>query len=245
MIQFLRKIRQKLLVENKLNKYLIYAIGEIVLVVIGILIALQINNWNERKKLKNHERELLTHVLEDIAQDSLTIVNVMDLRDKIMEVHQSVFDYTKNLKDSSQVGDLDLLRRTFHDKLITKENNPNLSKEVMNQDLSKQIQEYYNAINLAEFVMNNNNTIIENKVRPFLGEKQLLIYGNQLEDLEINQLHLIDRYRFFLEIRNEQMQQLLFESGIKLYALRNWGITASKENDKLKKSINDYLSSND
>ena len=50
MIKFFRKIRQNLLVENKTGKYLKYAIGEIVLVVIGILIALQINNWNENRK---------------------------------------------------------------------------------------------------------------------------------------------------------------------------------------------------
>ena len=50
MIKFLRRIRQKLLSENKISKYVLYAIGEIFLVVIGILIALQINNWNETRK---------------------------------------------------------------------------------------------------------------------------------------------------------------------------------------------------
>jgi hypothetical protein len=51
MIKFFRKIRQKLLTENKFSKYLIYAIGEILLAVIGILIALRINNWNKELKL--------------------------------------------------------------------------------------------------------------------------------------------------------------------------------------------------
>lgn len=50
MIKFFRKVRQKLLNENKFSKYLIYTIGEIVLLVIGILIALQINNWNEHQR---------------------------------------------------------------------------------------------------------------------------------------------------------------------------------------------------
>ncbi len=50
MIKFFRKIRQKTLTENKFSKYLLYAIGEIILVVIGILIALQVNNWNEKRK---------------------------------------------------------------------------------------------------------------------------------------------------------------------------------------------------
>jgi len=50
MIKFFRKIRRQLLTENRFSKYLLYAIGEIVLVVIGILIALQINIWNENRK---------------------------------------------------------------------------------------------------------------------------------------------------------------------------------------------------
>jgi len=49
MIKFFRKIRQNLLLENKTAMYFKYAIGEIILVVIGILIALRINNWNETK----------------------------------------------------------------------------------------------------------------------------------------------------------------------------------------------------
>lgn len=50
MLKFFRKIRQGLLTENKISKYLIYAIGEIALVMIGILLALQVNNWNEQAK---------------------------------------------------------------------------------------------------------------------------------------------------------------------------------------------------
>ena len=55
MIIFFRKIRQRLLTENKFSKYLLYAIGEIALVMIGILLALQVNNWNEDQKIKRQE----------------------------------------------------------------------------------------------------------------------------------------------------------------------------------------------
>lgn len=55
-----------MLTENKFSKYLLYAIGEIVLVVIGILIALQINNWNETRKIKKVEKEILNVLLEDL-----------------------------------------------------------------------------------------------------------------------------------------------------------------------------------
>ena len=73
MIKFFRKIRQKLLTQNKFSKYLFYAIGEIVLVVIGILIALQINNWNELKKNTNKEFYLLQQLQKEFEKDSSLI----------------------------------------------------------------------------------------------------------------------------------------------------------------------------
>ena len=69
MIKFFRKIRQNLLAENKFSKYLIYAIGEIVLVVIGILIALQINNWNEQRKQNNLEESTLIELKANLLAD--------------------------------------------------------------------------------------------------------------------------------------------------------------------------------
>ena len=69
MIKFFRKIRQSLLAENKFSKYLIYAIGEIALVVIGILIALQINNWNEERKKETLMITNIKSIAEDIQAD--------------------------------------------------------------------------------------------------------------------------------------------------------------------------------
>lgn len=60
MIKFFRKIRYNLMETGKTGKYFKYAIGEIILVVIGILIALSINNWNETRKLQNEELKLLS-----------------------------------------------------------------------------------------------------------------------------------------------------------------------------------------
>ncbi|MGX1927932.1 DUF6090 family protein [Flagellimonas sp. 2504JD4-2] len=65
MIKFFRRIRQKLLSENKFSKFLLYAIGEIILVVIGILIALQINTWNENRKEMESQRKLFANLQID------------------------------------------------------------------------------------------------------------------------------------------------------------------------------------
>ena len=64
MINFFRKTRKKLADDNKPLKYLRYAVGEIVLVVIGILIALQINNWNEGRKDRVLEKKLLENLTD-------------------------------------------------------------------------------------------------------------------------------------------------------------------------------------
>ena len=69
MIKFFRKIRQNLLSEGNTAKYIKYAFGEIILVVFGILIALQINNWNEEKKLKKEEIRFLQNFKTSLKSD--------------------------------------------------------------------------------------------------------------------------------------------------------------------------------
>jgi hypothetical protein len=66
MIKFFRNIRQRLLSESKLSKYLLYAIGEIILVVIGILLALQLNNWNQERQAHAEECNILSSLLDDL-----------------------------------------------------------------------------------------------------------------------------------------------------------------------------------
>jgi len=76
MIKLFRNIRQTLIMENKTSKYLKYAIGEIVLVVIGILIALQINNWNETRKARVREVEILKDFQKGLEFDILQIDSI-------------------------------------------------------------------------------------------------------------------------------------------------------------------------
>lgn len=77
MIKFFRKIREKLLQEHRFSKYLLYAIGEIVLVVIGILIALQINNWNENRINSNKETIVLANIHKEFVQNKKQLDSVV------------------------------------------------------------------------------------------------------------------------------------------------------------------------
>ncbi|MGB5403831.1 MAG: DUF6090 family protein, partial [Robiginitalea sp.] len=69
MIKFFRKIRYDLMEKNNTGKYLKYAIGEIVLVVIGILIALQLNAWKEEIEAKEELKASMNSMLDDLIQD--------------------------------------------------------------------------------------------------------------------------------------------------------------------------------
>ena len=69
MINFFRRIRHKLINELKLGRYMLYAFGEILLIVLGILIALQINNWNERNKTLVKEESLLLTLDRDFSSN--------------------------------------------------------------------------------------------------------------------------------------------------------------------------------
>lgn len=86
MIKFFRKIRQKLLTENKsaspagrFSKYLIYATGEIVLVVIGILIALQINNWNQNRINEDLAIQYYNLLLDDAREEKVIIESIIKI----------------------------------------------------------------------------------------------------------------------------------------------------------------------
>ena len=89
MIKFFRKIRQQLLTENKLSKYLFYAIGEIVLVVMGILIAVSVNNWNETQKDKTIEQKVLNTLNSDFTS------NITQLQGNIDETEEMVGNIKK------------------------------------------------------------------------------------------------------------------------------------------------------
>ena len=94
MTKFFRKIRQNSIKENKTINYLKYAFGEIILVVIGILIALQINNWNERRKNKATEQQLLTSLLQEFETNLAILDNTIETNTKIFETCVKIGDFT-------------------------------------------------------------------------------------------------------------------------------------------------------
>jgi len=104
MIKFFRKIRQGLLTENKFSKYLLYAIGEIILVVIGILIALQINTWNESRKDRMLEKKQLENLADNLKQN-----------EALMEYRIRFINYFRD--EGQHIIDIIDQKKPYHDSL--------------------------------------------------------------------------------------------------------------------------------
>ena len=80
MLKLFRKIRQRLVKENKFSKYLLYAIGEIILVMVGILLALQVNNWNNNRADRNQEVKYLNNIQLDLQKDLKSLAFQINFR---------------------------------------------------------------------------------------------------------------------------------------------------------------------
>jgi hypothetical protein len=85
MIGFFRRIRRKLANENQFVKYSRYAIGEVLLVVIGILIALQVNNWNEQRKMDSKEKSFLMAIHEEFLKNKIQLDLALSQHNKALQ----------------------------------------------------------------------------------------------------------------------------------------------------------------
>ncbi len=115
MLKFFKKNRQFLLSENKFSKYLIYALGEIFLVVFGILIAVQINNWNETRK-KEIQREIYEVSLINELENDIAHLKNLDSRNSIKK--KSIENYLNYY--NSENPNLDILHNKLDSVISTK-----------------------------------------------------------------------------------------------------------------------------
>jgi len=128
MIEFFRKIRQNLLSEGKTGKYLKYAFGEIILVVIGILIALQINNWNENRKNKIDEADYYCRILDDFKiTEKLVNESLEGITNRIEISKKIIVDLNKTPNNKSEI---------LNDFLITLRQNVFVPSNIAFEDLT-------------------------------------------------------------------------------------------------------------
>jgi hypothetical protein len=154
MISLLRKIRQKLLVEGKTSQYFKYAIGEIILVVIGILIALSINNWNENRKTSAQVKNILSALHSDLVQDTILITKKLP---GIAEQYQ--FNESIRARVAATNATLDTLI-----KITRFEFNPTWSNQILYNTNA------YNSLNETGLIENLPDTL-KSKIKTFYNNK--------------------------------------------------------------------------
>jgi len=184
MIPFFRRIRKKMAGDNKPMKYMRYAIGEILLVVIGILIALQINTWNEHRKDKIAE----SNILQDIKGSVSTDIQQLKLRIELAkgDIHSAniILNYIeKNIPYNDSLNKHCWIITTTKNKIFTPQISAYKVLEskgidlISNDQLKKQILDLYNIdYPTLEYEYENYHKNIHDYGRPIA--RSLFIAGN-------------------------------------------------------------------
>ena len=181
MIKFFRRIRQQLLVENKTGKYLKYAIGEIVLVVIGILIALSINNWNTQQNKNKAENASYANIKRQINDDKNVINGNIAYNNRYLKQYEYATEIIEK-NDQNQIDTLGYIAL-------------NLTKY---SDVNRNSNIYQNLVNSGELKLLTNQEVIERLQRL----EETYIYMNRMEKIQLDvillgiaaELHVVMKY---------------------------------------------------
>ncbi|SHH41968.1 DUF6090 family protein [Winogradskyella jejuensis] len=185
MIKLFKNIRRKLLAENRFNKYLLYAIGEIILVMIGILLALQVNNWNTTRLLKSKEQVYLKQIRISLIGDLERIKEVKEfnaLKASKIDSTFMMFEKTSNpekyvptiVNHMYVMNEFDVFEPNTiaFENMITSEN----IDLITNMELRNNLSQYYqrNFVNSTQERVKEKTRQFVDDISPKIGNRQLL-----------------------------------------------------------------------
>jgi len=208
MISLLRKIRKNLVTENRVSKYFLYAVGEIVLVVIGILLALQINTWNKEKQIKVLEHSTLVNLKEDLEIQKELLKEQIDYEVSIAVLIDSAQQYIGNDANKAILSRFLFElngRHTFKANRVTFNNmisngSINLISEAK---LQNSIIRYFQRLDYVESVVNNNNLyMVDSNFGAFVSNNPLGLELNEDNTVNANiQFNVKQKYLVFSQLK--------------------------------------------
>ena len=176
MLKFFRNIRKRLLSESKFRNYFLYAVGEIILVVIGILIALSINNWNQNRQNEASENAYLSDLLKDfefnLERSNQNITKIQKIIPKLSSLlEQSALESPTMSVDSlnatfTLINDMPSYNST--DRVYNNLIGSGDFKLISNTGLKNEIGNYYKAVDLIKLVQNTHELELVNSFQPYI-----------------------------------------------------------------------------
>ena len=243
MIKFFRKIRQDLLRNNKTGDYLKYAVGEIVLVVIGILIALSINNWNESRKNDLKQALLVKNIIEDLRLDFIHINNsleqVSNQMNLIDDLISKIFDEKKKINYDS----IGLIRFSSDFRPISQRNHSESVSTLEDDFIRELIQDYFLKEDQVTDIFVEYVDIVHNKIRPYLSNVGMhnlrSLYNqdssNKKLEVPLNPIILEE------QLAKVAFQQLLYERKLKTNSFEKLLNEIKIKNQELVKSLSSII----
>lgn len=244
MIKFFRKIRQNLLAENKFSKYLVYAIGEIILVVIGILIAVSINGWYENKKDVSKERELYFKIISDLDKELSLIKQAREEFKSHEDLHYHLFHLKNRHEKYNPEMPYGLLRWSVPFVPTFMGNYQNKIDRITNDLIRETVNNYFR---LEQRAVRRNEAfeyLKSNLVRPyittngFVKAKDIYIKDRYKE---IDTKKSIDFEALSTKLEQPEFDQILYELKVKTVSAIKHLEYLIEANRKLRKSIRKNL----
>ena len=202
MTGFFRRIRKGLLSENKFTKYLLYAIGEITLVVIGILIALQINTWNDGIKEKKVENIFFANILLDLEKDNEKLNYYSHFHSKRIEYLDTLLTYVRNPKRKMGLEKFGKyvepifysVKPTNYSTTFESAKSTNTFNNFKEKELLKNLSQYYADFVLIENSFSSITRFVENQFEPLMYTLPEGYMTENTGDLVINEENVQEFY---------------------------------------------------
>jgi len=256
MIKFFSRIRYDLMEKNKMRNYFKYAVGEIFLVVIGILIALGINNWNENRKFKIAEKTFLTTIYNNLEIDSIQFSYYTEQVEQIEKLHLELFELGQGNTSIDSISEPSLIRRTLYFKQLINSDFDEKAGEISNTRIKDGLITYTRKLDdMEDIYLIQLFPLIENRLKPLLAQEKLYNIKNwmslkdetkdeRIKDHSLKRLNgtnLLDENRLIALAKTDEFQQLLFEVSIKWSDFYTRLKIVIEENNSLRKLIKSEL----
>ena len=238
MLSFLRKRRRKIIEDSKMKKVLIYALGEILLVVIGILIAVQINNWNTIRKLEKSETLTLNRLFEDLKSDHRRY----NFLDSALQHHAQLCDSVISLIESQNTikDRIDLISIDAIEVFLLEPNTTTYDEmkntgrlySLSDKNLRRDITLYYRQLNKWDAYSEVNS----NTIRNLVNDPDLRDYWMIKTQIDKGKEISIDKFPWLKKTTSKELKAIEYL----MYATSN-GLKNNNSNYQIIKEIRDPL----